>query len=32
MMQLVEGKVNMIQRENLDQVPVTEPDLNANNS
>jgi len=29
MMQLVEGKTNMIQRENLDQVPVAQPDLNA---
>jgi 2-dehydropantoate 2-reductase len=32
MMQLVEGKTNMIQRENLDQVPVTQPDLNANHT
>jgi 2-dehydropantoate 2-reductase len=32
MMQLVEGKSNMIQRENLDQVPVTQPDLNANHT
>jgi hypothetical protein len=29
---LVEGKSNMIQRENLDQVPVTQPDLNANHT
>ncbi|KAG9953768.1 6-phosphogluconate dehydrogenase C-terminal domain-like protein, partial [Aureobasidium melanogenum] len=32
MMQLVEGKVNMIQRENLDQVPVVHEDLNARHS
>lgn len=30
MMQLVEGKVNMIQRENLDQVPTRSEDLTAN--
>jgi 2-dehydropantoate 2-reductase len=32
MMQLVEGKTNMIQRENLDQVPVALPDPNENQS
>ncbi|KAI4724911.1 6-phosphogluconate dehydrogenase C-terminal domain-like protein [Aureobasidium sp. EXF-10728] len=32
MMQLVEGKTNMIQRENLDQVPVVREDLNAHHT